>query len=65
MLPIMPLLVKDLGITQAQFGTVVAAFGLAKLLANVPAAILTDSKGRRFMMVLGLGFVGAGMGVSP
>lgn len=38
-LPVMPLLVHELGITQAQFGMVVSSFGLAKLIANVPAAV--------------------------
>eukprot|EP00940_MAST-03C_sp_MAST-3C-sp2_P002348 g2348.t1 len=60
-LPVMPLLVKELGITQAQFGIVVAAFGFSKLFANIPAGMLTDSIGRRPIMVGGLSLISLGM----
>eukprot|EP00939_MAST-03C_sp_MAST-3C-sp1_P000798 g798.t1 len=60
-LPVMPLLVKELGISQAQFGIIVAAFGFSKLLANIPAATLTDRIGRRPVMVGGLGLISMGM----
>lgn len=59
-LPAMPLLVQQLGLTQAQFGTVVSAFGLSKLLANLPAGIFLDWQGRRAAMVGGLVVVGFG-----
>ena len=65
-LPCMPMLVHQLGISQAEFGTVISGFGLAKLIANVPASMLVDKYGRRSMMVGGLGvvslsFVGVGL----
>ena len=56
-LPCMPILVNQLGLSQAAFGTVVAAFGLAKLLANIPCAYLADKYGRRLLMVGGLGVI--------
>ncbi len=60
-LPVMPMLVHDLGLDQAQYGSVVSAFGLAKLLGNVPAAALVDRHGRRAVLASGLGVVGCGM----
>lgn len=65
-IPAMPILVKLLGLSQAEFGYMVSAFGLSKLLTNVPAGLYVDTSGRRAAMVAGLAFnsVGyAGMGM--
>ena len=56
------MLVHELGLTQAQYGYVVSAFGLSKLLGNLPAATLVDRYGRRAMMCVGLAVTGVGMG---
>jgi len=60
-LPVMPMLVHDLGLSQAEYGYVVSAFGLSKLVGNVPAAAAVDRVGRRAMLAAGLGVVGFGM----
>mmetsp|Transcript_51621 Transcript_51621/g.95556 ORF Transcript_51621/g.95556 Transcript_51621/m.95556 type:complete len:553 (-) Transcript_51621:20-1678(-) len=65
-IPAMPLLVQQLGMTEAQFGYTISAFGLAKLLANVPAGLFVDMYSRRGAMALGLllnsvGMAGCGM----
>uniref|UniRef100_A0A7S4B6D1 Major facilitator superfamily (MFS) profile domain-containing protein n=1 Tax=Chrysotila carterae TaxID=13221 RepID=A0A7S4B6D1_CHRCT len=52
--PVMPLLVRSLGLGEAQYGAVVSAFGAAKLLSNVPSAVLVDRYGRRTSMTAGL-----------
>jgi len=52
--PILPVIVHDLGMGPAEFGLAVSAFGLTKLLANVPAAGLVESKGRQPLLVGGL-----------
>jgi len=60
-LPAMPAIVQQLGLTQAQFGYVVSAFGLSKLLANLPAGVCVDSYGRRTAMTGGLIVAGVSM----
>ena len=59
-IPVMPLLVLELGLTQAQYGYVVGCFGLSKLLANVPSSVLVSnpSIGRRGALTSGLLVVG-------
>ena len=59
-IPVMPLLVLQLGLTQAQYGYVVGCFGLSKLLANVPSSVLVSnpSIGRRGALTSGLLVVG-------
>jgi len=41
----MPMIVNDIGLTAAQYGQVVSAFGFAKLLGNVPTAVLVTTHG--------------------
>ena len=60
-LPVMPVLVNSIGLSQGQFGVIVASFGLSKLLVNIPAATMTDIYGRRNIMVGGLGLISCGM----
>jgi len=61
-MPLMPIVVRDLGLSAAEYGLVVAAFASAKLLFNVPAAQLVDTQGRRALIVGGLGMIGLGFG---
>ena len=58
--PIMPYIVEDLSLSTAQFGYVISAFGFAKLLGNIPSAILVERHGRKPYLVYSLLAVGAG-----
>ena len=40
--PVMPMLVKQLGMTAGEFGLTASAFGMSKLLSNVPAAFFVE-----------------------
>jgi hypothetical protein len=61
-IPCMPILVQSIGMSTSQFGLVVSAFGLSKLLGNIPSAFYTDRYGRAPVMVMGLGLCSVGMG---
>jgi len=63
--PLMPNIVHEVGLTAADYGIVVAAFGAAKLVANVPCAAIADSYGRRAAIVGGLTLVAAGYATLP
>ncbi|CAE8630692.1 unnamed protein product, partial [Polarella glacialis] len=54
MAPAMPLMVQELSLSQAEFGYVNSAFGLSKLLANVPTATLIERCGHKPAIVWGL-----------
>jgi len=58
--PIMPYIVEDLQLTTAEFGYVISAFGGAKLLGNIPSAIMVERHGRKPYLVYSLLAVGAG-----
>lgn len=58
--PIMPYIVANLDLTTAEFGYVISAFGLAKLIGNIPSAILVERHGRKPYLVYSLLAVGAG-----
>lgn len=58
MIPCMPMLVQQIQITPSQFGVVVSAFGLAKLIINIPSGQLVDIIGRKPLMVWGMKCVG-------
>jgi MFS family permease len=70
--PAMPLVVEQLQLTSSEYGTVVAAFGLAKLLLNIPAAVVTEKYGRKPfltygsmpLLALGVGGIGAATNAS-
>ncbi len=49
----LPLYGASLGVSTAQIGLVISAFGLARLLTNLPAALLSDRFGRRMLLVGG------------
>jgi MFS family permease len=59
--PCMPLLVSELGITPSQFGFVISSFALAKLLSNIPSTHYVDIVGRKPLMVAGLGMCALGL----
>lgn len=61
-IPCMPLLVSQLSIPPSEFGLVVSAFGLSKLLGNIPSGYFVEKYGRKPSMVAGLGMCGVGLG---
>jgi len=61
-IPIMPYVVSNLGLTAGQYGMVVSSFALAKLFANVPAAIMVEQHGRKPYLVYSLVIVSMGVG---
>ena len=63
-MPIMPILVSELGLGPADYGVVISAFGFAKLAGNVPAAALVESLGRRPLVAGGLLMIASGYGVT-
>lgn len=60
--PAMPFVVQALELTASQYGAVVAAFGLAKMLGNVPAAIAVERHGRKPYMTYSLALIALGVG---
>ncbi|GMH77636.1 hypothetical protein TL16_g07478 [Triparma laevis f. inornata] len=58
--PIMPYIVSNLSLSTQEFGYVISAFGLAKLIGNIPSAILVERHGRKPYLVYSLLAVGAG-----
>lgn len=61
-IPVMPYVVQNLGITAGEYGVVVGSFALAKLFANVPAAVMVEKHGRKPFLVYSLVLVGLGVG---
>jgi MFS family permease len=53
-IPCMPLLVSKLEISPAAFGIVISAFGLSRLLGNVPSGFLVEKYGRKSVLMGGL-----------
>lgn len=53
-IPCMPLLVSQLQISPSSFGFVISAFGLSKLLGNVPSGFLVEKYGRTAVVTSGL-----------
>lgn len=60
--PILPLLVESLKMPPSQFGLVVSAFGLAKLVGNIPSAHWVEKYGRKTVMVQGMVLCSIGIG---
>lgn len=61
-IPIMPYIVSKLGLSAGQYGIVVSSFALAKLFANVPAAVMVEKHGRKPYLVYSLAFISMGVG---
>ncbi len=61
-IPILPILVKEINLPPSTFGIAVSAFGLAKVLGNVPSALWVEKYGRKPVMVGGMAVCAAGLG---
>ena len=64
--PVLPLYARDFGVSTAVVGLTFTAFGLARLLLNIPAGLWADRAGRRFLLVSGplitsIGMIGSGL----
>ncbi len=64
--PILPLYADSFGVSTTAVGATVTAFGLARLVTNVPAGVFADRHGRRFLLVGGplitaVGMAGSGL----
>lgn len=67
--PVLPLFARDFDVSAAVVGLTFTAFGLARLLLNIPAGIWADRRGRRFLLVGGpvvtaIGMIGSGLAPS-
>lgn len=60
--PVMPFVVEEMGLSAGQYGWVVSAFALAKIVANVPSAVLVERHGRKPYMVHSLSLIALGTG---
>ena len=60
--PVMPFVVDSIGLSPGQYGVVVSAFALAKIVGNVPSAILVERHGRKPYLVHSLLLVSLGVG---
>lgn len=58
--PIVPLYADTLGVTVAQVGLVITAFGLARFLTNMPSAVLSDRIGRKWVLAAGAAIAAVG-----
>ncbi len=64
--PVLPIYADNFGVSAAVVGLTFTAFGLARLLLNVPAGIWADHAGRRVLLVGGplitaIGMIGSGL----
>ena len=59
-IPVLPFFVQKLGGTEAAVGAAVAAFGLGRLLFDLPMGQLTDHLGRRRVLVIGAAIAAVG-----
>ncbi|MDH3679462.1 MAG: MFS transporter [Acidimicrobiia bacterium] len=67
--PVLPIFADDFGVSAAVVGLTFTAFGLARLVLNVPAGIWADRAGRRILLVGGplltaVGMIGSGLAPS-
>ncbi len=63
--PVLPLYARDFGVSTATVGLTLTAFGIARLVLNIPAGALAERYGRRLLLVGGplvtaVGMIGSG-----
>jgi len=51
--PVLPLLAVDMGLTQSQYGIVMSITGLSRIFSNIPLTCMVDRFGRRPALILG------------
>jgi MFS family permease len=54
--------VQNLGLTAGEYGLVVSAFALAKMVGNIPFAVLVERHGRKPYLVYSMIIISAGVG---
>jgi len=64
--PTLPLFAEDFGVSTSMVGLTLTTFAVARLIVNVPAGMIADRYGRRFLLVGGpivtsVGMVGSGL----
>ncbi|KAL3915736.1 MAG: hypothetical protein SGARI_008122 [Bacillariaceae sp.] len=60
--PAMPFVVQNLGLSAGECGMVVSAFALAKMVGNIPFAVLVERDGRKPYLVYSMIVISAGVG---
>uniref|UniRef100_A0A7S3DXK2 Major facilitator superfamily (MFS) profile domain-containing protein n=1 Tax=Entomoneis paludosa TaxID=265537 RepID=A0A7S3DXK2_9STRA len=60
--PAMPFVVEQMGLNASEYGLIVSAFGLARMLGNVPSAVAIEKWGRRPFMIHSLSLIALGVG---
>ena len=64
--PVLPLFADNFGASAALIGLTFSAFGLARMVLNIPAGVFADRRGRRFLLIGGplvtaVGMLGSGL----
>lgn len=54
LIPIIPLFLKDLGLTTVMVGTVMSSYGLSKTIAQIPFGVISDKVGDKLNLVVAL-----------
>lgn len=54
MIPLIPLFLRDLGLTTVLIGTVMSSYGISKTLIQIPFGVISDKVGDKVILVLAL-----------